>query len=82
MHAMATELRKVGATVETGDDYIIIDPPENIEAVEIDTYGDHRVAMAFSLAALGNNAIQINDPDCTRKTFPDYFNVLESVSIH
>jgi 3-phosphoshikimate 1-carboxyvinyltransferase len=81
MHAMATELRKVGATVETGDDYIIIDPPINIEAVEIDTYGDHRVAMSFSLAALGNNAIQINDPDCTRKTFPDYFTMLESVSI-
>lgn len=82
MHAMATELRKVGATVETGDDYIIIDPPINIEAAEIDTYGDHRVAMSFSLAALGNNAIRINDPDCTRKTFPDFFNVLESVSIH
>jgi 3-phosphoshikimate 1-carboxyvinyltransferase len=82
MHAMATELRKVGATVETGRDYIIIDPPEKIEAVEIDTYGDHRVAMSFSLAALGNSPVQINDPDCTRKTFPDFFAALDSVSIH
>lgn len=82
MYAMATELRKLGATVETGDDYIIINPPENIESVEIDTYGDHRVAMSFSLAALGGSAIQINDPDCTRKTFPEFFKVLESVSVH
>ncbi len=82
MHAMATELRKVGARVETGDDYIVIDPPEHIKAAAIDTYGDHRVAMSFSLAALGNNSIQINNPGCTRKTFPDFFEVLESVSVH
>ena len=82
MHAMATELRKLGATVETGDDYIVIDPPEELKPAPIDTYGDHRVAMAFSLAALGNKAITINDPDCTRKTFPDFFEVLASVSSH
>jgi 3-phosphoshikimate 1-carboxyvinyltransferase len=82
MHAMATELRKLGAVVETGKDYIVIDPPENLNSVSIDTYGDHRVAMAFSLAAFGNKEITINDPDCTRKTFPDYFEVLESVSDH
>ena len=82
LQAMATELRKLGATVETGDDYILIEPPQEINAADIDTYGDHRVAMSFSLAALGNKAIQINDPDCTRKTFPDYFDVLESISNH
>ena len=82
MHAMATELRKLGARVETGDDYIVIDPPKELNAVDIDTYGDHRVAMSFSLAALGNKPIQINDPDCTRKTFPDFFDVLASISNH
>jgi 3-phosphoshikimate 1-carboxyvinyltransferase len=82
LHAMATELRKLGANVETGDDYILIDPPHELTAVDIDTYGDHRVAMSFSLAALGNKAIKINDPDCTRKTFPGYFDVLESIARH
>jgi 3-phosphoshikimate 1-carboxyvinyltransferase len=82
MYAMATELRKLGATVETGDDYIVIDPPETLNSVSIDTYGDHRIAMAFSLAALGGQDITINDPGCTRKTFPDFFEVLKSVSIH
>jgi 3-phosphoshikimate 1-carboxyvinyltransferase len=80
MHAMATGLRKLGAGVKTGDDYIVIDPPEDLNAVDIDTFGDHRVAMSFSLAAMGNQPIQINDPECTRKTFPDYFDVLESIS--
>ena len=82
MHAMATELRKLGAIVETGNDYIVIEPPRELNSADIDTYGDHRVAMSFSLAALGNKAIQINDPECTRKTFPDYFDVLESISHH
>ncbi len=82
MHAMATELRKLGAIVETGDDYIAIEPPATLQSAAIDTYGDHRVAMSFSLAALGNETIRINDPDCTRKTFPGYFDAFESVSVH
>ena len=68
--------------IETGDDYIVITPPEKIQSAEIDTYGDHRVAMSFSLAALGSSSITINDPDCTRKTFPDYFSVFNSVTTH
>ena len=80
MTAIATELRKLGATVETGDDYIVIEPPEQIMPAAIDTYGDHRIAMAFSLAAFGDQPITINDPDCTRKTFPDYFDVLASIT--
>lgn len=80
MHAMATELRKLGATVETGEDYIVIDPPDEIRPAGIDTYGDHRVAMSFSLAALGNAEITINDPDCTAKTFPDYFDVFNGLA--
>ena len=79
MFAMKTELRKLGATVETGDDFIIIDPPEKINSCSIDTYGDHRIAMAFSLASLSDASITINNPECTAKTFPDYFDVFESI---
>jgi 3-phosphoshikimate 1-carboxyvinyltransferase len=79
MHAMATELQKLGAGVETGHDYIVIQPPAELNSVAIDTYGDHRMAMAFSLAALGNTRIQINDPACVAKTFPDYFDVFRSL---
>lgn len=82
MTAMANELRKLGATVETGEDYIVITPPAQLNRAEIDTYGDHRIAMAFSLAGFGEADIVINDPACTRKTFPDYFQTLESVSLH
>ena len=72
--AMAKELRKLGAPVETGLDWIRISPPEKFSSkVEIDTYDDHRMAMCFSLAALDGVAVTINDPDCVAKTFPDYF---------
>ena len=81
MHAMAEGLTRLGATVQTTQDSITIDPPVNIQAATIETYGDHRVAMAFSLAALGGAPVTIIDPDCTRKTFPDYFDVFQSLSI-
>jgi len=72
--AMATELRKVGATVEEGADYIKITPPAQlIPNAVIDTYDDHRMAMCFSLVSLGNVPIVINDPNCVAKTFPHYF---------
>lgn len=71
--AMATELRKVGAEVEEGEDYIRITPPTKILAATVDTYNDHRMAMCFSLAAFGDAPITINDPKCTSKTFPGYF---------
>ena len=61
--AMATELRKVGADVVEGEDYIEITPPQKIRSAEIDTYDDHRMAMCFSLVALGDSSITINDPD-------------------
>ncbi len=76
LHAMATELRKVGAKVEEGQDYIKIVPPEKVQSASIDTYNDHRMAMCFSLAAFGDVPITINDPRCTSKTFPSYFDVL------
>ena len=80
MHAMAEGLTRLGATVQTTADSITIDPPSEIRTATIDTYGDHRVAMSFSLAALGNAPVTINDPECTRKTFPDYFDVFQSIS--
>lgn len=73
LHAMATELRKVGAKVEEGHDYIKVWPTDELKHAEIDTYNDHRIAMCFSLVALSDMAVTINDPGCTRKTFPDYF---------
>lgn len=72
--AMATELRKLGAIVEDGHDYISITPPEKITPnAVIDTYDDHRMAMCFSLVSLAGVPITINDPKCVAKTFPDYF---------
>ncbi|MET0218486.1 MAG: bifunctional 3-phosphoshikimate 1-carboxyvinyltransferase/cytidylate kinase [Burkholderiales bacterium] len=74
--AMATELRKVGATVEEGSDHLVITPPHASRLTPhaaIDTYDDHRIAMCFSLVALGGVSVRINDPRCVAKTFPDYF---------
>lgn len=79
LSAMATELRKVGAEVVEGADYIRIAPPAQIRQATIDTYDDHRIAMCFSLAALGNASITINDPDTVSKTFPDYFERLQEI---
>jgi 3-phosphoshikimate 1-carboxyvinyltransferase len=72
--AMATELRKVGAKVQEGEDFLVVTPPETlIPNASIDTYDDHRMAMCFSLVSLGGVPIRINDPKCVGKTFPDYF---------
>src|SRR5688572_7741476 len=74
LEAMATELRKLGAQVEEGPDSLRISPPKALSPNrEIDTYDDHRMAMSFSLAALGGVPVVINDPKCVAKTFPDYF---------
>ena len=78
--AMATELRKVGATVVEGTDFIKITPPTTlIPNAVIDTYDDHRMAMCFSLVSLGGVPIVINDPKCVNKTFPDYFSCLAKI---
>ena len=80
--AMATELRKLGAAVEEGADFLRITPPAAglTPNASIDTYDDHRMAMCFSLAALGGVPVRINDPGCVAKTFPEYFEVLRSIS--
>src|SRR6266508_424221 len=78
--AMATELRKLGAAVEEGDDSIRVTPPAALKPATIATYDDHRMAMSFSLAALGGIKVRINDPGCVGKTFPEYFEVLASIA--
>jgi len=82
--AMATELRKLGAEVEDGPDFLRIVPPPALRAAAIDTYDDHRMAMCFSLACLDGaarhgTALRINDPGCVAKTFPNYFDAFASI---
>lgn len=79
--AMATELRKLGAAVDEGPDFIAVIPPRQWRAASIKTYDDHRIAMCFSLAAFNPDGVpvRIQDPACVAKTFPDYFEALFSV---
>ena len=83
--AMATELTKLGASVEEGADWISVTPPARVEdwrAASIHTYDDHRVAMCFALAAFNPAVlpVRIQDPKCVAKTFPDYFEALFSLA--
>ncbi|MBK5105764.1 MAG: 3-phosphoshikimate 1-carboxyvinyltransferase, partial [Burkholderiales bacterium] len=80
--AMAKEMRKLGASVEEGADFLRITPPVPglAAGASIDTYDDHRMAMCFSLAALGGVAVRINDPQCVNKTFPGYFDAFARIS--
>jgi 3-phosphoshikimate 1-carboxyvinyltransferase len=77
--AMATELRKLGAKVEEGPDFLAVEGPVAWREAEIDTYDDHRIAMCFSLAAVSGKRVIIRDPDCVAKTFPDYFDRLATL---
>ena len=76
LKAVSTELRKLGAEVEEGQDYLVIHPPTRVKIASINTYDDHRMAMSFSLVACGKSSVTICNPDCVSKTFPDYFEVL------
>jgi 3-phosphoshikimate 1-carboxyvinyltransferase len=85
MKAIVAECTKLGAKVEEFEDYCIIHPPADHKIndnVLIETYDDHRMAMTFSLAACGGVNVIINDPGCTAKTFPTYFEMLESIATH
>ncbi|NIG99193.1 MAG: 3-phosphoshikimate 1-carboxyvinyltransferase [Buchnera aphidicola (Periphyllus acericola)] len=73
LYAMATELKKIGAKVEEGKDYLTITPPRKFKKVEIETYNDHRIAMCFSLISLSGTSVTILNPNCINKTFPNYF---------
>ena len=82
--AMSRELKKIGAKINQGDDFIEITPPKKFSDATIDTYDDHRMAMCFSLLSINNQFkqganITINDPDCVSKTFPDYFDVFNTI---
>ena len=78
--AMATELRKLGATVEDFPESLRITPPARLQPAVIDTYEDHRVAMCFSLATLCGTSLRINDPKCVNKTFPGYFETFAGIT--
>lgn len=78
--AMATELRKLGAIIEEGEDFIRIQPPVRARTAAIDTYDDHRMAMCFSLAAFCAPGVRIHDPGCVAKTFPDYFTAFADIT--
>jgi 3-phosphoshikimate 1-carboxyvinyltransferase len=77
--AMASELRKLGASVEEGADYLRITPAKLRSGVAIDTYDDHRMAMSFALVALGGVPVRIRDPQCVAKTFPDFFREFQAI---
>lgn len=79
--AMSNELKKVGAIVKEGKDYISITPPKEIKHAEIETYNDHRMAMSFSLLSLSKNSVTILNPKCVSKTFPDYFTYLDKIAM-
>ena len=79
--AMQAELRKLGAQVESGPDWLTVHPiaADQWRAASIETYDDHRIAMCFSLASFGPVPVTILDPDCVSKTFPEYFSVFEQL---
>lgn len=78
--ALAAELAKFGATVEERDDGLSIEPPDEPTAAAVDTYDDHRMAMSFALAGLRIEGVEIRDPQCVNKTFPDFFDRFERLT--
>lgn len=81
IEAMQNELRKVGAQVESGPDWLRVYPIEagQWRSAQIETYDDHRIAMCMSLMAFGGMGQTILDPNCVSKTFPDYFQIFENL---
>jgi 3-phosphoshikimate 1-carboxyvinyltransferase len=75
VHAMATELTRMGADVEERRDGLLI-RPSRLHGAQVRTYDDHRMAMSLAVAGLANDGVTIEDPGCTSKTFPDFFDVL------
>jgi 3-phosphoshikimate 1-carboxyvinyltransferase len=75
--ALEAELTKLGARVTVADDEITIEPPAAVQPARIETYDDHRIAMAFSVAGLTVDGIEIADPACVAKTFPGFYDVLD-----
>lgn len=80
MAALKCELEKLGASVQTTDTDLLIEPPDDVRPARIATYGDHRIAMSFAVAGLSAEGIVLEDPECVSKTFPDYFERLKLLS--
>ncbi|MDR3197310.1 MAG: 3-phosphoshikimate 1-carboxyvinyltransferase [Planctomycetaceae bacterium] len=76
---LATELRRFGAAAEERPDGLRITPPQQLIPATVETYDDHRMAMSFSVAGLRLRGVVIKNPECTRKTFPDFFDLLDSL---
>ena len=74
--AMANELRRLGAQVDEGADWLRVHPPSRLREATVETYDDHRMAMCLSLAAAGGVPVHVRDPKCVSKTFPAYFDEL------
>jgi 3-phosphoshikimate 1-carboxyvinyltransferase len=81
IHALAVELRKLGAEVEERSDGVKI-IPRPLHGAEIDTYDDHRMAMSLALAGLAVPGVVIRDPGCTAKTYPRFFEDMASLTFH
>ena len=79
VHATCTELNRLGVQVEEHEDGLTIYPTFNLQPANIQTYNDHRMAMAFSLIGLRFDGVTIENPSCVSKTFPNYFEVLETL---
>jgi 3-phosphoshikimate 1-carboxyvinyltransferase len=79
LSALATELARLGAKVEEREDGLLILPAKRLKRASIKTYDDHRMAMSFAITALKSPGIEIRDPGCVAKTFPDFFERLEKV---
>ncbi len=78
LQALETELRKLGGAVTVSDDTLEIQPSQ-LHGGQLDTYDDHRLAMAFALAGLKVSGVKIENPDCVKKSFPKFWSEFEKV---
>jgi 3-phosphoshikimate 1-carboxyvinyltransferase len=78
--ALATELRKLGATVEEQSDGLVIFPPPSLSPARIATYDDHRMAMSFAVAGIKSEGVTILDPGCVAKTYPGFWDDLAKLA--
>lgn len=79
--AIETELKKLGVRVETGEDYIKVYPAERIKPAVIETYDDHRIAMSFAVIGAVREGITINNPEVVKKSFPNFWEVLQDLGV-
>lgn len=80
VHATCAELARLGVQVDEHEDGMTIYPCQTFQPANIQTYNDHRMAMAFSLIGLRFDGVTIENPSCVSKTFPNFFEVLKQLS--